>query len=356
MSPLNAPARTFRLKACVGSIAVLAFGAAFLLSASPAASHETSVQGLVLGLMPAQGQAIVRLSIPHAGSLTSTVRLAPAGLARTLAVGERFSATADADEQPPILAGVHVLGRSSITGSEAARIADSAPVLRHVRDLHVGDLVPDTPFVDQAGRAFSLRGLRGRSVVLAFIYTRCADARECPLVSAKFLWLQKKLRGEPVHLVEVTLDPSYDRPAVLTRYGHQFDFDPARWTLATGDPRKVLDFAAQFEVTTFPDERVGLIHNERTVLIDPSGVIRNMIDEGSWAPDEIVAELRSERGLASNPIERLNLWLSSAAVALCGNSVSSFSGFSDLLIVLAIFAAVGYLFWRILRGLNRGAT
>jgi protein SCO1/2 len=356
MSALNDPIRIRRPEAYVRAIALLAFGMAFLLATSPAPAHEASVRGLVLGLMPTQGRAIVRLNIPHEGSLTSTVRLVPASLARTLAVGERLTATADADAQPPVLADVHVLGRSSITGSEASRIADTAPVLRHVRDLSVGDLAPATQFVDQSGKPFSLRDLRGQSVVMAFIYTRCGDARECPLVSAKFLALQKKLRGEPVHLVEVTLDPSYDRPAVLTRYGRQFDFDPARWTLATGDPQRVLDFAAQFEVTAFPDPRIGLIHTERTVLIDPNGVIRNMIDEGAWLPGEIVSELRAERGLASNPLERFNLWLSSAAVAVCGNSVSSFSGFSDLLIVLAIFAAVAYLFWRIARALSHGAT
>jgi protein SCO1/2 len=306
--------------------------------------------------MPAQGRAVVRLDVAHEGSLTSVVRLVPASLARTLAVGDRFSGTADSDTGPPSLSAVRVVGRRSITGSEAARLADAPPALREVKHLAVGDAVPDTRFVDQRGKPFSLRDLRGRSVVLAFVYTRCSDARECPLVSAKFALLQRKLAGQPVHLVEVTLDPSYDTPPVLARYGKQFDADPARWTLATGDPQRVLDFAAQFEVTAFPDQRVGLIHDERTVLIDPSGVIRNTIGEGAWAPDEIVAELAAERGLASDPLQRLNLWLSSAAVAVCGNSVESFSGFSDLLIVLAIFGGVGYFFWRIARGLRRGAT
>ena len=334
-----------------------AFVVAGLLAASAgAAAHETSVEGLVLGLFPAQGRAVVRLDVAHESSFTSTVRLLPASLARTLAIGDRFAATADADASPPTLSAVHVLGKLAVTGSQAVQLANSAPVIRNVRHSSIGDAVPATAFVAQNGKPFSLRALRGQSVVMAFIYTRCGDARECPLVSAKFLALQRKLRGEPVHLVEVTLDPSYDRPEVLARYGRLFGFDPARWTLLTGDPQKVLDFAAQFEVTAFPDPRVGLIHTERTVLIDPNGIVRNTIDEGAWLPDEIVAELRAERGLASNPLARLDLWLSSAAVAVCGNSVASFSGFADLLIVLAIFGATIYLLWRLARSLNRGAT
>jgi protein SCO1 len=306
--------------------------------------------------MPDKGQAVVRLDVPREGSQTVTVRLVPARLARTLAVGDRFRGVADADARPWTLADVRVVDRGSITGTDAAQAAAPAPVLRNVHHLSLGELVPSPPFVDQSGKPFSLRDLRGRSVVLAFIYTRCNDARACPLISAKFRTLQRKFAGEPVHLVEVSLDPAYDRPAVLTRYARLFDVDSARWTLATGDPEKVLDFAAQFEVTAFPDPQAGLIHTERTVLVDPNGEIRNLIDESSWSPDEIVAEVRNERGLASNPLVRFNLWLSSAAVAICGNSVASFSGFSDLLIVLAIFGAAGYVFWRIARGLWRGVT
>ena len=135
-------------------------------------------------------------------------------------------------------------------------------MLRDVHHVAVGEYAPTTSLSDERGRPFSLRDLRGQSVVMAFVYTRCKDARECPLITSRFHVLQEKFRGEPVHLVEVTLDPAYDRPAVLARYGTTFGQDSARWTLATGDPDTVLDFAAQYDVTAFPDERVGLIHPE----------------------------------------------------------------------------------------------
>ncbi len=191
---------------------------------------------------------------------------------------------------------------------------------------------------------------------MAFIYTRCRDARECPLVSAKFLRLQERFRGLPVHFVEVTLDPAYDTPAVLARYARTFGANPARWSLLTGDPNAVLDFAAQFDVTAFADQRIGLIHPERTVVIDQYGTIRELIDESSWSPDEVYATVQHDRRLAANPFERLNLWLSSAAVAVCGNSVAGFSGFADLLTVILIFAFFAFLFWRVGRAIARSAT
>jgi hypothetical protein len=159
-----------------------------------------------------------------------------------------------------------------------------------------------------------------------------------------------------VHLVEVTLDPAYDTPSILARYGKTFGANPARWTFLTGKPDDVLDFAAQFDVTGFPDERVGIIHSERLVVLDRYGAIRELIDEGSWTPGEVVATVRNDERLSSNPFERLDLWLSSAAVSICGNSVAGFSGFTDLLAIAGIVIATIYALWRVGRGIARSGT
>ena len=71
-------------------------------------------------------------------------------------------------------------------------------------------------------------------MVVSFVYTRCRDARMCPLVAAKFARMQRQLRGTPIRLVTVTLDPGYDTPRVLARYGAAYGADPARWLLVTG--------------------------------------------------------------------------------------------------------------------------
>jgi len=111
-------------------------------------------------------------------------------------------------------------------------------------------------------------------VVLSFIYTRCQDARMCPLISAKFRQIQEQAGARPIHLVEVTLDPAYDRPPVLGRYGRVFGADPKRWSLVVGDADPTLNFAAQFGVTAFPDPNIGIIHAENTVIVGPDGRIQ----------------------------------------------------------------------------------
>ncbi len=269
-------------------------------------------------------------------------RVIPQARARELLPGAIIDADVDMSTDPWTLRNVTTSVSEPVTATS---------VLRHVVPLQVGDVVPDTAFLDQRGKPFRFSDLRGQDAVLAFVYTRCQDARMCPLISAKFHALQSLLGRRHVHLVEVTLDPTYDRPPVLAKYGTAFGADPKRWTLAVGDADQTLDFAARFGITTFPDPSIGIIHAENTVLIDPAGTIGEMITDTSWAPNEIIAQIDAQHGRASNPIARFNLWLSKAASAVCGNDVGQFSGLRDLIIVAIIVAALGYLARRLYRAI-----
>jgi protein SCO1/2 len=336
-------------------VALLGAVVVFCLTAlSGASAHEASLHGLVLATVPARGEIVVRHG-PLLGKPAgiSAFRVVPAAALSAVRPGSTIDAVVDGDVTPWTVERIVSHGNGALTG---AAPAEAPPVLRDVHHVVAGEYAPVPQLLDERGKPFSLHDLRGRTVVMAFVYSRCKDARECPLITARFAALQERFRGAPVHLVEVTLDPAFDRPAILARYGKTFGEDPSRWTLATGDPETVLDFAAQFDVTAFPDERIGLIHPERLVLIDKYGAIRNLIDEGAWTPNEIVAEVQHEQRLASDPFERLDLWLSSAAVSVCGNAVAGFSGFTDLLTVLGIAAFFSFLLWRLGTSIARGAT
>ena len=300
------------------------------------------MHGVVLAVTPKTGEVIVRHdpfgSMP---AMTMPFRILPRSRAAQLQPGAEIDAVVDTKTDPWTL--------SNVTSTSAAPLTENQSPLRRVTPLRIGDPVPDTPFVDQLGRPLRFSQLRGQDVVLAFIYTRCQDARMCPLISAKFRQLQDQLGTRRVHLVEVTLDPTYDRPPVLERYAKVFGADPARWSLVVGDADPTLDFAAAFGITAFPDPSIGIIHAENTVVIDANGRIRQMITETAWLPREILAQIDADRGRSANPIDRLNLWLSSAAVALCGNSVAGFSGLADLAVVLVILLSLAYLLYRLAR-------
>lgn len=309
--------------------------AAVLLAFAPAAAE--TLHGTVLTIIPAKNEAIVA----HAAyggmpAMTMGFKLSAADAAR-LRDGDTIEATVGAGGDMPSLRDVRV------TGSAKQAAGDS---MNSVPLLVSGDPVPLTRFTGQDGKPFTFADFRGKIVLLSFIYTRCGDARMCPLISANFHQVQKKLGNEPYHLVEITLDPDFDTPAVLERYGRVFDFDPRRWTLGTGPKRDVLNFAAQFGIAPFQDPKAGIIHTERTAVIGKDGRILDLIDEAGWNPDNVVARIRSLDDQPSNPIALLDYNLSRAAIAVCGNGVAGYSGLLDLTVVALIFAAA---IWALVR-------
>jgi protein SCO1/2 len=97
--------------------------------------------------------------------------------------------------------------------------------------------IPDIRVLDQNGkpRHFYSDLVRGRVVVINFIYTTCTTI--CPPLGATFGKLQKNLGerlGKDVFLVSVSVDPATDTPERLRAWGAQFKAKPG-WTLVTGD-------------------------------------------------------------------------------------------------------------------------
>jgi protein SCO1/2 len=311
---------------------------ALLVAFAPAQAHG-AFRGTVLTVQAGKGEAIVsRDKTAEEPAGTAAYRIEKTAL-RALHDGDRIAATEDESTKPATLRDVMVDARGALT-------SNVSPV-REVKQLAIGDKVPATTLVDQDGKAFTLARYLGQDLVVAFIYTRCRDARECPLTTSKFGELQTMFAKRDVGLLEVTLDPQFDTPSVLKRYARTFGADPARWTFATGTPNDVLNFDAAFGLDPFADPSAGIIHGETLAIVDTAGKIPDLIYTNSWSPSEITAELDEIDGRASNPIARFDLWLSRTAVAMCGDGVSGFDGIVDLLVVIAIFAALAYGLWRL---------
>jgi len=308
------------------AVAVAAMGLAVAGAANAASDH---LHGVILGLTPQNGEAVVRHdAFGGMPSMTMPFRIVPRAKINQLEPGNTIDATVDAHTDPWTLRDVTVETTQRVTAAIAAP---------HVVPLRLGDIVPDEAFVDQRGRPFRFSQYRGQDVVLAFIYTRCQDPQMCPLVSAKFNALQRLRGSRRLHLVEVTLDPSYDRPPVLARYGRMFGAKPGVWTLAVGDVQPTLDFAARFGIVAVPDPNVGIIHSENTVEIDPDGRIQNMDTDTTWEPQGILGDIDARHNLAASPFARFD------AAAL--------SGIGDLAVALAVVVAIGYLLYRLARGI-----
>ena len=154
------------------------------------------------------------------------------------------------------------------------------------------DPAPAFELVDEEGRALSAADLRGRMVLLDFIFTRCPGP--CPILTQTHVSVQRDLPPgvrEKTAFVSVTLDPAHDTPEVLRRYASERGIDTRDWSLLTGDPARVDAVVRAFGVgkTRQPDGNIE--HLVVTFLIDPNGDIVKRYVGQEHRPEEIVSDL-----------------------------------------------------------------
>lgn len=95
--------------------------------------------------------------------------------------------------------------------------------------------VPDVVLVNQDGRKVNLRKLLAsdKPLIVDFIYATCTTI--CPVLSAGFTNLQKKLAGSAhqPQLVSITIDPENDTPKIMKAYLQRYRAKPG-WDFLTG--------------------------------------------------------------------------------------------------------------------------
>jgi cytochrome oxidase Cu insertion factor (SCO1/SenC/PrrC family) len=115
-----------------------------------------------------------------------------------------------------------------------------APRVGTTLDGPVPASVLDAPLVDSRGHATTLRGLRGKVIVLSDVMTLCQES--CPIITASMVAAARDLDrtslGRRVEFVSLTIDPTRDDERHLRAYRRQFPALP-NWTVLTGSPAVV---------------------------------------------------------------------------------------------------------------------
>lgn len=170
-------------------------------------------------------------------------------------------------------------------------------LVRDVEPLSVGDPLPEYHFTNQLGQAFSTAQFKGQALAVNFLFTRCPYPTFCPLMANDFAETQKKLlamQNGPTnwHLLTISFDPEFDTPSVLKAYAEAHEYNPRRWTFATGELIDITAIGEQFGLAFWHDQPGGLpSHNLRTAVIDASGRVQKVFGGNQWTPDELVAEM-----------------------------------------------------------------
>jgi protein SCO1/2 len=186
---------------------------------------------------------------------------------------------------------------SSMTKTGHAALDTPPPATDHANILEPGQEVPDVWLVDQDGRPMPFASFRGHRVAMTFIYTRCPLPDFCPLLDRNFADVQSTIAKTPrlsdVRLVTVTLDPSFDTPAVLKPHAVALSADARVWSFMTGEPSEVSRFSSAFGIYSEADQQHPdqIIHNLRTAVIDPDGRLVKVQSGNSWTAAQLVADL-----------------------------------------------------------------
>ena len=107
--------------------------------------------------------------------------------------------------------------------SQGPATGASVRVVRDVEPLAVGDPLPDYVLTNQFGEAFHLTQYKGQALAITFLFTRCPFPTFCPRMADHFREAQQELTAMTDvagnwHLLTVSFDPEFDRPAVLKAY------------------------------------------------------------------------------------------------------------------------------------------
>jgi protein SCO1/2 len=160
---------------------------------------------------------------------------------------------------------------------------------------HFGKL-PAFRLQNQLGNAFSDRDLRGRVVVVDFIFTSCPDV--CPLLTEQLRGLRKQLpTQQPLSFVSFSVDPEHDTPARLREFAKVHGVDVPDFWFLTGPSAQVKDvvtrgFKQAMEAQPAREgEARNVLHGTHFVLVDKQGEIRGFF------PSAREAEADLKRGL-----------------------------------------------------------
>ncbi len=142
-------------------------------------------------------------------------------------------------------------------------------------------LVPALPLQTADGGRSGFGQLRGRWLLVDFIYTRCMTY--CSVQGGEFARLQRQL-AEPIAsgklaLLSVSFDPVHDDPSALAEYQRLHGAQGTGWIAARPvDHADLVALMHLFGVVAVPDGLGGFVHNAAIAVVDPDGKLVAILD------------------------------------------------------------------------------
>jgi len=169
---------------------------------------------------------------------------------------------------------------------------DEAAALR-ISQAAVGRTLSDHTFRDSGRRAVRLGDLRGKPLVVNFVYTSCYHT--CPLVvqtlARAVAMAQDALDADSFNVVTIGFDARADTPSRMRAYAQEQGIDLPNWRFLSADAATIDALAAEIGFVYYPSPR-GFDHLAQTTVVDPAGVIYRQIYGSEFGPQALVEPLK----------------------------------------------------------------
>jgi protein SCO1/2 len=156
---------------------------------------------------------------------------------------------------------------------------------------------PDFALTTQDGAPLSKANLRGKVVLVSFVFTTCNGT--CPATThrmgqvADLLKDRGLFKDDGVRLVSITLDPARDTPEALRRYARLYNADTAHWSFLTGSRETVDKVLTAWGMWAKPAANGQLDHPSRVFLLDRRGRIREIYNLELFKPSWVVEDVQT---------------------------------------------------------------
>ena len=157
----------------------------------------------------------------------------------------------------------------------------------------VGVQLDDHGFVDSRGRSVSLGELRGKPLVLSFVYTSCPDT--CSIVTpnlSRAVRAARQALGErSFSVATIGFDHAFDTPEQMRMYADRQGVTMSGWSFLSGDAPTLERLLDQVGFTYVESPR-GYDHVAQTTVIDAQGRVSHQIYGDSFAVPFLVEPLK----------------------------------------------------------------
>ncbi len=159
------------------------------------------------------------------------------------------------------------------------------------------DCLPAIGLIDQNGQSVNLSSLKGKPVLVDFIYTSCPGP--CKTLTQRMIDVAQKLGptlGSQVTMVSISIDPEHDGPQQMLDYARTQGAARKGWLFLTGGPAQVDATLAAFGLSRERESDGSVSHIVGVILVGPDGRKLHEYNGENLKYDAVAADLRNAIG------------------------------------------------------------